>query len=66
MAGQLRPAAVSVPMGALPLGLTGGLAMTRPVKADQILTYDDVALGPPSTALTLRRELEGSFPLNAA
>jgi len=66
VAGQLRPAAVNVPMGALPLGLTGGLAMTRAVKADQILTYDDVALGPPTTALALRRELERSFPLNAA
>ena len=29
VAGQLRPSAVSVPMGALPLGLAGGIKVTR-------------------------------------
>jgi predicted homoserine dehydrogenase-like protein len=58
VAGQLRPARISVPMGALPLGLTGGAKVVRPVKADQVLTYADVALDEGLTALKLRREAE--------
>lgn len=58
VAGQLRPARVSVPMRALPLGLTGGARVVRPVKADRIVTYDDVALDEGMTALRLRREVE--------
>ncbi|MDH3262488.1 MAG: SAF domain-containing protein [Paracoccaceae bacterium] len=58
VAGQLRPARVSVPMRALPLGLTAGAKVLRPVKADQVLTYDDVSLDESLTALKLRREVE--------
>lgn len=58
VAGQLRPARISVPMGALPLGLTGDLRVCRLVKADQILTYADVELDESLTALRLRREVE--------
>jgi len=61
VAGQLRPTSVSVPMRALPLGLTGQVRMTRAVKADSILTYDDVALDDSLTAVKLRRELETAF-----
>jgi len=57
----LRPTSVSVPMRALPLGLTGQVRMTRAVKADSILTYDDVALDDSLTAVKLRRELETAF-----
>ena len=58
VAGQLRPSAISVPMGALPLGLAGGIKVIRPVKTDQVLTYDDVELDESLKAVTLRREVE--------
>ncbi len=58
VAGQLRPSTVSVPMRALPLGLAGDITLTRPVAADQILTYDDVQLDEGLAAVRLRREVE--------
>ncbi len=58
VAGQLRPTRISVPMGALPLGLTGGIKMVRPVKADQILTYGDVQIDESLPAVQLRRVCE--------
>ncbi|MCG6901832.1 MAG: SAF domain-containing protein [Rhodobacter sp.] len=58
VAGQLRPARVSVQMRALPLGLTGGARMRRPVRADSILTYDDVVLDETTIAFGLRRQTE--------
>jgi predicted homoserine dehydrogenase-like protein len=58
VAGQLRPARISVPMRALPLGLTGGAKVVRPVQADRVLTYDDVSLDEGLAALALRREVE--------
>lgn len=62
VAGQLRPSAVSVPMGALPLGLAGGIKVLRPVKMDQILTYADVELDDSLKAVHLRREVEAMLP----
>jgi len=44
VAGQLRPAAVSVENEYLPLGLTGGLQMLNDVTADQVLKLSDVKL----------------------
>ena len=58
VAGQLRPARVSRQINALPLGLTGGVKIKRAVKADSILTYDDVVIDEQLTAVKLRRELE--------
>jgi predicted homoserine dehydrogenase-like protein len=58
VAGQLRPASVSVPMGALPLGLAGGIRLKRPVKRDQILTWPDVDADQTLPAYKLRREAE--------
>lgn len=60
VAGQLRPTTVSVPMKALPLGLTDGATLKRQVKADQILTYHDVDLDESTHAFKLRRELENT------
>jgi predicted homoserine dehydrogenase-like protein len=42
----------------LPLGLTCGLKMLRDVKADTVLTYDDVTLDESLNAVKLRRSLE--------
>jgi predicted homoserine dehydrogenase-like protein len=58
VAGQLRPAAASVAARALPLGLTGGLRLLRPVAADTVLTRDDVALDETLLAVRLRQETE--------
>lgn len=58
VAGQLRPASVSVPMRALPLGLTGDVRLVRNVAADAILTYDDVVLDDTLTAVKLRMAME--------
>lgn len=58
VAGQLRPSATSVSMGALPLGLAGGIKMVRPVAKDNLLTYADVALDESLLALKLRQETE--------
>ena len=58
VAGQLRPSMLSVPMRALPLGLTGDARMIRDVRADTILTYDDVTIDERLAATRLRRECE--------
>ncbi len=61
VAGQLRPTRLSVPSRALPLGLTGGVTMRRPVAADTVLRYDDVTLDESLTAVKLRRGLESAM-----
>mgnify|MGYP006274760827 FL=1 len=58
VAGQLRPAAASVAARALPLGLTAGLRLARPVRRDTVLAHDDVTVDESLTALRLRREVE--------
>jgi len=59
--GQLRPARASVAMGAVPLGLTGGARMTRPVRRDAILTWADVSIDDSLDAVALRREVEAAL-----
>lgn len=58
VAGQLRPSRISVPMRALPLGLTGDIRLIRDVPVDTILTYDDVDIDERLNAVKLRRECE--------
>lgn len=58
VAGQLRPSRISVPMRALPLGLTGDIKLIRDVAVDTILTYDDVEIDESLNAVKLRRECE--------
>ncbi|MFK8034759.1 MAG: NAD(P)H-dependent oxidoreductase [Hyphomicrobiales bacterium] len=58
VAGQLRPSRISVPMRALPLGLTGDIKLVRDVAVDTILTYDDVEIDESLNAVILRRECE--------
>lgn len=58
VAGQLRPTRISVPMRALPLGLTGDIKLVRDVAVDTILTYDDVQIDEGLNAVKLRRECE--------
>ena len=65
--GKLQPAAKSVAMGGLPLGLAHGIKLLRPVKQGQSLCWDDVAVDTSTDAYKLRREMEALFaPARAA
>ncbi|MEM7215326.1 MAG: Gfo/Idh/MocA family oxidoreductase [Pseudomonadota bacterium] len=58
VAGQLRPAAVSLKEKMLPLGLTGNVKLVLDVATDQVLTYADVELDETLSAVKLRRSME--------
>ncbi len=60
--GTLAPADRSSGIGALPLGLTHGVRLSRDVGAGQPITWNDVASVPDSEALELRRALESIGP----
>ena len=60
--GKLLPARTSLALGGLPLALAHGAKMKRRVEAQQVLTWNDVALDPALPALALRREMEAAFP----
>ncbi len=55
--GKLMPAATSVEVGALPIGLAHGVALKTPVAAGAPVRFADVDLAD-NTALTLRKEHE--------
>jgi predicted homoserine dehydrogenase-like protein len=59
--GKLLPAATSLQMGGLPLGLAHGPRVTRPVKRGQSLSWADVAMDTDTRAYQLRREMEQRF-----
>ncbi|MBK8070792.1 MAG: flagellar biosynthesis protein FlgA [Ramlibacter sp.] len=56
--GKLLPAATSLRIGGLPLGLAHGVKVVRPVKKGQSLSWDDVAMDTTTAAYRIRRELE--------
>ncbi|MCY7314703.1 MAG: SAF domain-containing protein [Rubrivivax sp.] len=64
--GKLLPAARSLAMGGLPLGLAHGPTLRRPVKNGQCLSWDDVRIDTTTRAYTLRREMEQRFVPAAA
>jgi predicted homoserine dehydrogenase-like protein len=47
-------------MGALPIGLAGGVAVTRAVKRGEVLRQTDVKLDRTVLAVRLRREMEAA------
>ncbi len=59
--GHLFPAAKSLGMGSLPLGLAHNVKLLRGVKAGQSLAYADVALDDTLAAVKFRREMETMF-----
>jgi predicted homoserine dehydrogenase-like protein len=59
--GKLLPAAKSVAMGGLPLGLAHNVKVTRAVKKGQSLTWADVAMDTATPAYTIRKEMEAMF-----
>ena len=64
--GKLLPAATSVAMGGLPLGLAHGVKLLRPVKQGQSLCWDDVQMDTSTQAWRSRREMERLFAPSAA
>ena len=55
--GRLVPAGQSAEAGLLPIGLAHGVRLTRPVRADAMLTLDDVDLDRGTLAFELRSEI---------
>lgn len=59
--GKLMPAADSVKMGGLPLGLAHGVKLKRAIKAGQAVKWDDVGFDANNAAIKFRREMEALY-----
>ncbi len=59
--GKLIPAATSVALGALPIGLAQDVMLTRSVKQGQVVTYDDIRLPDADPVFTYRRAMEATL-----
>ena len=59
--GKLQPAARSVQMGGLPLGLAHDVKVIRPVARGACLTWADVAMDTGTHAYKIRRQMESGF-----
>ena len=64
--GKLLPAADSLSLRGLPLGLAHGVRLTRSVAAHASVRWDDVTIDSSSEALRFRREMEATFGEGAA
>jgi len=53
------PAARSLALGALPIGLAGNVRLKRAVARDTVVAFDDVELRDDADVVALRREMEG-------
>jgi len=56
--GSATTAANSLKRGLIPLGLSHGAKVVRPVKKDALITYEDVVIDESTMAFKLRREME--------
>lgn len=59
--GKLLPAAKSLRMGGLPLGLSHNVKLLRPVTKGQSLSWSDVAMDTTTEAYKVRKEMEAKF-----
>ena len=59
--GRLMPAADSLAVGALPIGLAHGVKLRQPVKSGAVLRWEDVVANETSQAVRIRREMETLF-----
>ena len=59
--GRLAPAAESLRVAALPIGLAHGVKCLRPKRAGEVLSWNDVAAPEASEAVQVRREMERMF-----
>jgi predicted homoserine dehydrogenase-like protein len=64
--GRLMPAADSLVLGGLPLGLAHGVKLKHAVAADTPLRWADVEIDESQTAVKVRREMEAAFAPGAA
>src|SRR5262249_53431105 len=64
--GKLMPAADSLRLGSLPIGLAHGVHLRSAVKAGTPLRWADVAIDETSEPVRLRREMEAAFRGDAA
>ncbi len=55
------PATRSLELGALPIGLAHNVKLKRPIKKDQIVSFDDVELVNDLDVVAVRREMEDRF-----
>ena len=60
--GKLLPAASSLEIGGLPIGLANRVPLLRDVKAGQCVTWSDVRIDTTDTAYRYRREMESAGP----
>lgn len=59
--GTLMPAADSLTLDAVPIGLAHGITLRNQVEAGQAVKWSDVVLDEPTEAVTVRREMEEIF-----
>ena len=59
--GKLMPAAESVRLGGLPIGLAHGVKLVNPVPAGQPVLWSDVAYDPKDATVEFRRAMEQRF-----
>ena len=59
--GKLLPAAKSLELGALPIGLAGGVKLSNAVAQDELVRWSDVVIDEQALDVKLRRELETRF-----
>jgi predicted homoserine dehydrogenase-like protein len=59
--GKLLPAAASLAVGGLPIGLAHDMKLQRPVKAGQAVSWQDVAFDDSQQAIRIRLEMEALF-----
>ena len=59
--GKLMPAADSLALGGLPLGLAHHVKLVRPVASGQPVKWSDVAVDAANAAVRFRREMEAEF-----
>jgi predicted homoserine dehydrogenase-like protein len=63
--GKLMPAADSLALGGLPLGLAHGVRLKRAIAAHASVRWDDVVIDERGDAVRFRREMERAFPTTA-
>jgi predicted homoserine dehydrogenase-like protein len=59
--GVLMPAEESLARGAVPIGLAHRVKVTKPLRRDELLTYDAIEIDPSAQAVQVRREMEAAF-----
>jgi predicted homoserine dehydrogenase-like protein len=59
--GKLMPAAASLALGGLPLGLAHGVRLKRAIAAHEAVRWDDVEFDAADAAVKVRREMEAHY-----